>query len=236
MSSASAARADLAIELTMKLKALKRNNIILLTCLLALMLIFPMFRTDELLAKDLLLNAIFFSGIFSLDFSPKSLKILLPLGVLTAATTWIQYFFRSDTTYLIDFVTTFCFLVAIVALMIAHIARSREVTPTIILSAINAYLLLGVLSAVLLAIADADIFTTPTQTLGIGFPGPGEPTFQDYLYFSFVTLTTLGYGDITPLAPLSRSVAVLIAITGQLYLAILVAMLVGKFLRPSEGS
>ena len=220
----------------MKLKALKRNNIILLTCLLALMLIFPMFRTDGLLAKDLLLNAIFFSGIFSLDFSPKSLKILLPLGVLTAATTWIQYFFRSDTTYLIDFVTTFCFLVAIVALMIAHIARSREVTPTIILSAINAYLLLGVLSAVLLAIANADIFTTPTQTLGIGFPGAGEPTFQDYLYFSFVTLTTLGYGDITPLAPLSRSVAVLIAITGQLYLAILVAMLVGKFLRPSEGS
>ena len=219
----------------MKLKALKRNNIILLTCLLGLIVVFPLTRTDMPLVKDLLLNTIFFSGIFALDFSNRSLKILLPLGVLTAASTWIQYFFFNDITYLIDFGTTFCFLVAIVVLMIGHIARSREVTPTIILSAINAYLLLGVLSAVLLAIANADMFASPTQTLGIGFSGPNAPTFHDYLYFSFVTLTTLGYGDITPLAPLSRSVAVLVAITGQLYLAILVAMLVGKFLRPPEG-
>jgi uncharacterized membrane protein len=227
---------DAVIGQTMKLKALKRNNIILLTCLLALMLIFPLAKTDAPLAKDLLLNAIFFSGIFSLDFSPRSLKILLPLGVLTAATTWLQYFFFNDINYLIDFVTTFCFLAAIVALMISHIAHSREVTPTIILSAINAYLLLGVLSAVLLAITNADLFAASPQAMGIDFSGQGEPTFHDYLYFSFVTLTTLGYGDITPLAPLSRSVAVLIAITGQLYMAILIAMLVGKFLRRPEGS
>lgn len=227
---------DAAIGQTMKLKALKRNNIILLTCLLALMLIFPLARTDAPLAKDLLLNAIFFSGIFSLDFSPRSLKILLPLGVLTAATTWLQHFYSNEINYLIDFVTTFCFLVAIVALMIGHIARSRVVTPTIILSAINAYLLLGVLSAVLLAIASADVFTASPQAMGIDFSGQAEPTFHDYLYFSFVTLTTLGYGDITPQSPLCRSVAVLIAIIGQLYMAILVAMLVGKFLRRPEGS
>jgi hypothetical protein len=49
------------------------------------------------------------------------------------------------------------------------------------------------------------------------------------LYFSFVTLATLGYGDIVPLKPYTRSLATLITITGQFYIAIIVALLVGKF-------
>ncbi len=69
----------------MKLKNLPRNNIVLLVCLLALIILFPLFKDKDSLVRDLLLTAIFFSGIFSLDFSPKSLKILLPLGAATGA-------------------------------------------------------------------------------------------------------------------------------------------------------
>ena len=53
---------------------------------------------------------------------------------------------------------------------------------------------------------------------------PGETTS---LYFSFATLTTHGYGDIVPTSPISRMLASMEAITGQLYLAVLVARLVG---------
>lgn len=220
----------------MKLKNLPRNNIILLACLLALIIIFPLFKDHDSLARDLLLTAIFFSGIFSLDFSTKSLKILLPLGTLTASTIWIGHFLKNDVVYMVDNITTFLFLVAIVVLMIRHIARSRVVTPTIILSAINGYLLLGVLSAALLAISDVVhryIFSSSGQA--INFPGQSVPQFNDYLYFSFVTLSTLGYGDVTPVSHLARSMAILIAVTGQLYMTILIAMLVGKFLARSEG-
>jgi hypothetical protein len=49
---------------------------------------------------------------------------------------------------------------------------------------------------------------------------------QRWLYYSFVTLTTVGYGDITPVGPLARSLAILEALTGQLYPAILLARLV----------
>ena len=52
----------------------------------------------------------------------------------------------------------------------------------------------------------------------------------EYIYFSYVTLSTLGYGDITPIYPLARSLAYLEAICGQLYIAILIASLVGAFL------
>jgi hypothetical protein len=223
------------IDATMKLKDLKRNNIVLLICLLGLLFISPMARSGESMVRNLLQTAVFFSGVFSLDFSTKSLKILLPLGLVTAATTWLHYFLPHDVTYLADFITSFFFLIAIVILMIRHIARSRNVTPTIILSAINGYLLLGLLSAVLLAIADANLFYDADHQPGIAFPGPGAPRFDSYIYFGFVTLTTLGYGDVTPVSHLSRSLALLIAVTGQFYMALLIAMLVGKFLANSEG-
>jgi len=54
--------------------------------------------------------------------------------------------------------------------------------------------------------------------------------FDSYLYFSFVTLTTVGYGDITPLNPLLRTFAYLEMITGQFYMAILVSGLVAHFM------
>lgn len=220
----------------MKLKNLPRNNIVLLVCLLALIILFPLFKERDSLVRDLLLTAIFFSGIFSLDFSTKSLKILLPLGTATAATTWLGHFVENDGVFLVDFITTFLFLAAIVVLMIRHIARSQNVTPTIILSSINGYLLIGVLSAVLLAVSDVVhryVFSSGSQA--IIFPGQSVPQFNDYLYFSFVTLTTLGYGDVTPVSHLARSMTMLIAITGQLYMTILIAMLVGKFLARAEG-
>lgn len=52
-------------------------------------------------------------------------------------------------------------------------------------------------------------------------------TFPDLVYFSFVSLTTLGYGDIGPVAPLARFLAFMEAMLGQLYIAIVVASLVG---------
>ena len=57
-----------------------------------------------------------------------------------------------------------------------------------------------------------------------------EISLQNNLaYFSFVTLTTLGYGDIVPVAPLARSLAVLEALTGVLFMAVLISRLVGSY-------
>jgi hypothetical protein len=50
---------------------------------------------------------------------------------------------------------------------------------------------------------------------------------EEWFYYSFVTLTTLGYGDITPLSRVARSLAIGEALTGQLYLAVLIARLIG---------
>lgn len=221
----------------MKLKNLLRNNIILLVCLVTLIILAPLFGEKNAFAGNLLLTVIFFSGIFALDFSDQSLKILVPLGGVTAAVMWISYFVDMNLVYLVNNTATFFFLVAIVVLMVGHIARSQNVDATIILSSINGYLLLGVLGGVLLVISDnVDHRLSVPAGPGIHFPGESLPRFNDFVYFSFVTLSTLGYGDITPVSHLSRATTVFIAITGQLYMTILIAMLVGKFLTRSEGS
>jgi hypothetical protein len=55
---------------------------------------------------------------------------------------------------------------------------------------------------------------------------------QTWIYYSFVTLTTTGYGDVTPVHPVARSLAIAEALTGQLYLAITLARLVALYVGP----
>jgi hypothetical protein len=58
---------------------------------------------------------------------------------------------------------------------------------------------------------------------------------QHFTYFSYVTLTTLGYGDITPLSNTARSMAILESMFGQFYLAVMIARLVGLHIAQSKG-
>jgi hypothetical protein len=55
------------------------------------------------------------------------------------------------------------------------------------------------------------------------------------MYFTFVSLTSTGYGDFLPLTPAAKSLSNLISITGQLYIAIIIATLVGKYLNKSSN-
>lgn len=133
------------------------------------------------------------------------------------------------------FFSFFCFNVFVTVFMVRHVARHKNVTVTILINSINGYLLIGVLGAVLLAMSEIlQEFFLHLDGGAINFAGSAAQGFHDYLYFSFVTMTTLGYGDITPVSSFAKSVTILIAVMGQLYLTMLVAMLVGKFLSRSE--
>lgn len=93
-----------------------------------------------------------------------------------------------------------------------------------LLAALSAYLLVGVFwGAVYVAVESA----APRSLLTAGQLFAHGMSLNDGIYFSFVTLATLGYGDITPITPIARGLAVFEAIVGQLYLAVLVARLVG---------
>jgi len=216
-------------------KQLVRNNIIFLICLLLIIFFYPALSKQRLLMRDIIFTAIIFSGTYSLDFSKKTRNILFISGIVTIFLTWIDYFFAKDILRLVSFLSFFSFNLFITVFMVRHIARSQQVTLTIIINSINGYLQIGILGALLLAIAEiAQKFFFHINAGAINFSGDAAAGFHDYLYFSFVTLTTLGYGDITPVSALAKSLTIVIAITGQLYLTILIAMLVGKYLSNPE--
>ncbi len=219
----------------MKQNKLTRNNIILLICLLVIILFYPLLSFHRLLMKNILFTAIIFFGTFSLDFHKRAQRILIASGTLTIFLNWLDHFFSNPVSDLVFFLSFFCFNLFIVVFMVRHIAKSKKVNVTIIINSINGYLLIGILGAVLLVMAEIlQKYLYHLDTGAINFAGGTAQGFHDFLYFSFITLTTLGYGDVTPVSAFAKSVTLMIAVTGQLYLTILIAILVGKFLSRTE--
>ena len=100
---------------------------------------------------------------------------------------------------------------------------SGSINANRLLGAVSIYLLLGIIWAIVYAgIVEVD----PSAFNGTD-AGPWAESIPEFVYFSFVSLTTLGYGDISPATPIARFVVYLEAILGQLYLATMVAGLVG---------
>jgi hypothetical protein len=113
-------------------------------------------------------------------------------------------------------------LLGTVVIIIGRVLRLERVTAQSIYGALSAYLLIGLM------------FTAWFGAIGFLATGPffahGQPAnAQTVQYFSFTTLTTLGYGDFTAAGSLGRALAVLEAIAGQVFLATLVARLVSAY-------
>jgi len=116
-----------------------------------------------------------------------------------------------------------CFVVTLAYVayaMVAELFRARTVDASTVCAAISGYLAVGLLWALLYALVVARDAAAVR-----GLASSGE--FSSLLYFSFTTLTTLGYGDLVPVSSLARSLATLEAVVGQMYLAITIARLVG---------
>lgn len=94
-----------------------------------------------------------------------------------------------------------------------------------ILGAICLYLLLGLIWAVLYTLIQLQV---PESFESMQQHNQWFMLFPDFVYFSFITMTTVGFGDISPSLPLARFLAYFEAVVGQFYLAILVASLVGS--------
>jgi hypothetical protein len=123
-----------------------------------------------------------------------------------------------------------CLLLAGCVLMVlAYIIRSPRVTLDVLLGAVTAYLLVALSFAALYTLVlhlNAQSFRLPEWIE----PGAVEAVRTEMVYFSLVTLATLGYGDILPSAPFTQMLAVVEAVIGQFFMAVLVAWLVGMFM------
>jgi len=128
--------------------------------------------------------------------------------------------------------TYFLFYVTVCLEIIKQVWKSEKISGNVILGLISGYVSLGLIGFfICLSIEMAH----PNSFQGLLIAGVGSDILTDRLmYYSYITLLTIGYGDIIPTTPLAQKAAVLVGIMGQFYLVIITATIVGKYINQSE--
>lgn len=170
------------------------------------------------------LSAVLILAVYALSQKIRNLTIAALLAIPMLISIWAQYFVRSEAIFLIGRICGVFFIAFTTFHILRHIFQEQEVTKNTIAAAAAVYMLFALMWSFIYDVLE---FVQPGS-----FAGPAMQTLGRqyiFLYYSFVTITTLGYGDITPVNYMATNLAVLEAVVGQLYLVVLVAWLVGMY-------
>lgn len=202
----------------------------LLTGLLIALIAGPLFHgfTDLplLIVPQIAFSATLIIGIWSLIDSRKWFIVGMVLVAVELACTIFILLRPSQAIETVALMTTLVFCMLSLAITLRHVLFDNRMDLNRLTGGICAYLLLGVVITIL------NMFIY--RFIPHSFSGLPDMDVQsigfDLIYYSFVTMTTLGFGDITPIGSVARVLAYLAAISGQFYIAILVGTLVGMYL------
>ena len=125
-----------------------------------------------------------------------------------------------------QYILLFLFFAGITINLLQQIFSIKEVTADVIVGSFCGYILIGVISFFLLVLID---FSVPNSFSGLNTDFTTRTS--DLFYFAFTCLTTLGFGDILPANVISKNLSVFTAAVGQFYIAIVVAILVSRFMQ-----
>jgi len=209
---------------------LKRDRYrILLLCIVLLVFLEPLIP-DVAISGYLflvLISLILITGVYAVRGKRKHLILAIVLLIPSLIVLWFQV--PSDNEYYILFARTSPVLLFsyIVVLIFSDVLTTREVNADIVAGGVSVYLLIGLIFSL---IYHAYYILDPTAfAIAEHFdPEQGEGSTYLYLfnYFSYVTMTTLGYGDISPVSLQARTMVQIETLMGQLYVAIFIARLV----------
>lgn len=202
------------------------SNILLLIIVVFIIFIIPILPVEN---KGQLYS-IFYSVVFfvSLTVLDSKRNLLIYAALFAFFTEWIAEINQASGLLLISRLANIFFFVVIVIKMILQIASYKRVTLVVIVEAVTGYLLMGMMFTVLVLM----VLTSVEGAYNFGINEGDAVT--NVTYFTIVTMTTLGYGEMLPLLPISKSLTMFITICGQLYLAIIIGTLIGKFLSQDQ--
>jgi hypothetical protein len=174
----------------------------------------------------ILFVAIPLAGVYAASYNKRAL-VIASILVIPAIVTGADH--NLDTNLFaawLSHVSDVAFYGFTTTVVLAHVLRHKAITANTIYGALSVYLLLGITWA--FAFAAVDNLSPGSFFIDTAYDADGVLDRVDLFYYSFVTLTTLGYGDILPLTAQARMLAVLEAVCGVLFTATLVASLVGR--------
>jgi voltage-gated potassium channel len=202
----------------------------LLALLLAMIVVSPLVEKFLQLRgfEDILFTAILCWSVYSLEFDRRLLLPAIALALPGIGLMWLGA--RSDGFSLARCLCTAAFLVYVIVAILKYIFRQKAVNPDIIAGSIVVYLLLALdwsFVYQIIELLEPRAFSLNNYATAL--------TASEFLYFSLVTITTVGYGDIAPVSSIARAFSVLEAVVGQLFLVILVSWLVGMYVSRRSG-
>ena len=209
------------------------RNAALLVFLLLLIVVSPLVPTEGSgVVFELVFDTILLSGVYSVGPGRHQWPFLV-LTVVTLAVRWGEHLSGVPQIDVGALLITVIWIVYAVSIIISHLFQRDDVTVDTILGAVVPYLLA--------AVAFALVFEIMELRHPGSFSGIPEDAYSNraqlgsaMMYFSLVCVTTMGYGDVVPVSNLARPLAVLEGVFGQLYLAVMIARLVGLHIASSR--
>ena len=223
------------IEKSSRVMGLRRFSMGQLLIALALLFFFVPF-VEEIKGGDLivsgLLSLVLLAGVLAVASRGRTLTVALLLAIPAVAGRWINHFQPHLVPPAIFLVAGIGLVAFVVVNLLRFVLRAPSVDVEVLCASISAYLMLGLIWTMAYWLVEqltpgAFAFNTTSGT---------KETMEGFnaFYFSFITLSTVGYGDITPVSKVARMLAAMEAMTGLFYVAVLIARLVGLYSTPKS--
>ncbi len=182
------------------------------------------------LVETALVTLVLCMGVLAVGGRHRTLILAILLAVPAAASDLMFHFLAVTWLQYVAFAARLLFLTFVVANLLGFILRAPRVNSEVLCAGISIYLLLGVIWT----IAYMLVGSLDSTAFAFGVPPSGKPAMAGFnaVYFSYITLTTVGYGDITPVSNVARMLAITESMCGTLFVGVLIARLVSLYSTP----
>lgn len=205
-------------------------NITLIVSMVIMIIMIPYYINSLFAAyfNFLFLTLILLSAILTLEKSRIGLRKFSKAGYLIITINLIIAITENIDLELVSRILFILFLVIVAINLLIEIVKSKNVDTDLIFSAVAVYVLFGFCGAILAAVI------TLYNPDAFNLSGSSNNQFHQFFYFSYITITTTGYGDVLPLTPIAKTLAIFLALFGNLYLTVIIGILIGKYLSGSS--
>lgn len=197
---------------------------------LIILLPFPIyiFPENKTLIFEIALSLVVFFGVQLVSDTLKHFLIGLLLGTTSLLMIWLN-FLESEVfqIILLKSISILIFLIYIGYYLLSFLKYTKIINLNMILVSIAGYLLLGIFGGQLFSL----LYAVDPNAFNIN----GNNQLFNLTYYSFTTLTSLGFGDILPTSARAQSLSLIIGLAGELYITILVAIIIGKYLMQNQS-
>ena len=176
-----------------------------------------------------ILTALLLAGVWINKWSKKKIIIKLLIVLLNIVCTFLYFSYETTNLKVIYIISILLLMLSTLLIQFLTVIKTKKTDASIIFSSINFYLISGYTGACFAWLLE----TVSPGSFIINNPVHSHQLF-DFVYFSFVTMATLGYGDIIPSNEFGKTLAVFISLFGQLYITIFLSIIISKFIKQQE--